>query len=243
MLGIVATAWALLGITALLGNAVLRLGATALATFDYPLVWYHYVIAIVWLIYMGYSEAYRGFYQNFSPRVAARLKFLRHNPTPLRAILAPLFCIGYFEIERRTKIVVYALTLMIVVLIIVVRQLSQPWRGIVDMGVSAGLAMGLLTLFYFVGLAFTGRLDRSPQLPGRDGGARGGARAGGSSGTAGGSSGTVRNIGNFCRWTGRGLQDLEIPPQLGKEAVVFVEAQKGTEAVAGPIGDVTRGDV
>jgi hypothetical protein len=165
MLGIIASIWAFLGVTFLLGNAVIRLGATALATFDHPLEGYHYAIIPVWMIYMAYSEGYKGFYQSFSPRVAARMKYLRHNPTPLRAIFAPLFCMGYFDIVRRTKIVVYSLTLGIIILIVIVRQLTQPWRGIIDMGVSAGLALGLLTLFYFIGLAFTGRLEHSPQIP------------------------------------------------------------------------------
>ena len=36
-------------------------------------------------------------------RVAARVHYLLHHPTPVRVILAPFFCLGYFGAPRRRR--------------------------------------------------------------------------------------------------------------------------------------------
>ncbi len=52
----------------------------------------------------------------------------------------------YFDTTTRQLISTYLLTLMIVLLIIVFHQLSQPWRGILDAGVVVGLSWGCLSI-------------------------------------------------------------------------------------------------
>ena len=98
---------------------------------------------------MAWSEGYRGFQQSFSPRLVARAKYLIAHPRPANVLLAPLFCMGYFRTTRRRLISVYALTVFIVLLIIAVRWLPQPWRGIVDAGVVVGLTWGLISMGAF----------------------------------------------------------------------------------------------
>ena len=39
---------------------------------------------------------------------------------------------------------------MIISFVLLVRLLPQPWRGIVDVGVVAGLVVGVLSIFYYV---------------------------------------------------------------------------------------------
>ena len=43
--------------------------------------------------------------------------------------------------------------------------LSQPWRGIIDIGVVVGLLWGVVALLIFTVQAFAGRLDASPMMP------------------------------------------------------------------------------
>jgi hypothetical protein len=61
-------------------------------------------------------------------------------------MLGPLFVMGFFYANRRTRIVAYALTTMIVLLVVLVQRLQQPWRGIVDAGVVLGLTWGIVSL-------------------------------------------------------------------------------------------------
>jgi len=166
VIGYVAALWGLTGITLLLGSAIYRLGPAALDLMTQPLTLVHWVALIFSLVFMGFAEGYRGFQQAFSPRVAARIRYLSQNVTPLRLALAPMFCMGYFHIKRRRQIVTICLTLGIVVLVQVVHLLEQPWRGIVDAGVVLGLVWGLTSLLLFTAKAFFSRnFDHSPEMP------------------------------------------------------------------------------
>jgi len=149
MLGTLGAVWGLIGILALLLSAVLRLWPLVEDAFSYPLTWYHRVALLAIALGMAYFEGYKGFQMAFSPRTAARARYLLHNPRPLHVALAPLFCMGYFYATKRRRITSISLTLGIVTLIIMVRFIPQPWRGIIDLGVVVGLAWGIVSLLAF----------------------------------------------------------------------------------------------
>lgn len=144
----------------------MRLGQMAL---DLPLLslsWYHWAALVASIGFMGFAEGYRGFQQGFSPRVAARIRYLSQNVTPVRLLLAPLFCMGFFHIQRRRQIVTICLTLGIIGLVQLVSLLDQPWRGIVDAGVVTGLIWGLISLALFTIQAFSSSaFSHSPETP------------------------------------------------------------------------------
>lgn len=166
MTGYIAALWGLTGISLLLGSAIYRLGEMALELTGQSLTLVQWLALIACLLFMGFAEGYRGFQQAFSPRVAARIRYLSDNVTPLRFVLAPLFCMGFFHIQRRRQIVTVCLTLGIIVLVQLVGMLVQPWRGIVDAGVVLGLAWGLVSLWVFTAQAFFSRgFNHSPELP------------------------------------------------------------------------------
>ena len=52
---------------------------------------------------------------------------------------------GYFSATRERLIAIYALTAGIVVLIVIVHMLPQPWRAVLDIGVVLGLTWGIVT--------------------------------------------------------------------------------------------------
>ncbi|MCW8963723.1 MAG: hypothetical protein OQL16_08005 [Gammaproteobacteria bacterium] len=154
-LGTLGAIWGFAGAFALIGYAVWRLTPLALNALEHSLSSLQWTLLIGNVLFMAYSEGYKGFQQAFAPRVAARSLYLSQNPTPTRLLLAPLFVIGYFHATRRRLVTSYLLTVMIIVLIILVHQLDQPWRGIVDAGVVIGLGWGLISMLYFIIKAVT----------------------------------------------------------------------------------------
>lgn len=166
MLGYIAVVWGFIGIAFIFGNAIVRIGTIGLDTFAYSLNWYHWVALAFSVLFMGFAEGYKGFQRAYSPRVAARLLYLRDNVTPLRLILAPLFCMGFFHIRRKRMIITYCLLLGIITLIQLVHMLQQPWRGIIDFGVVVGLSWGTTSILLFVLKAFfTEKFEHSPEMP------------------------------------------------------------------------------
>lgn len=165
-MGTFAATWGIVGICFILGNAIFRLSVISLESLSYSLAWYHWAIAIVWTGFMAFSEGYRGFQKGFSPRVAARIAYLKENPTPIRLVFAPLFCMGYFGIARRRQIITVVITLIIIGVVQLVHLLEQPWRGLIDFGVVIGLIWGLVSLLVFTYQAFTkDDFSHSPEMP------------------------------------------------------------------------------
>lgn len=138
--------WGVGGVVLLLAQAVTRLA---------PLAWEPVATGALdglgWAAMAGmvgffaYTEGFKGFHQRFSPRAIARATHLPDAPLWVQG-LAPLACMGLIWASRRRQIASWALLTMIVVLVIGVRQLPSPWRGIVDAGVVVGLSVGILSL-------------------------------------------------------------------------------------------------
>jgi hypothetical protein len=160
--------WGLGGVLLLLASAVYRLTPIALDAFSdqYPWSWQHWFALALMVFFMAYAEGYRAFQQGFSPRVAARARYLRDHPDALHAVFAPLFCMAYFHAPKRRQITSISVTAGIVVLVILVRLLPQPWRGIIDGSVVIGLAWGLVSLVIFGYQALTRKTFLySPEVP------------------------------------------------------------------------------
>ncbi|NNE92728.1 MAG: hypothetical protein HKN23_13860 [Verrucomicrobiales bacterium] len=164
---IIAPIWGLAGVLFLLGYAIFRLTPRAkTALVDYDLSVLQWIVLVVWVIFMLIGEGYRGFQKKFSPRTAARVRYLRDNPSPLRTLLAPLFCMGYFHATKKTRIVSICLTLGIILLVVLVSFAPQPWRGIIDLGVVLGLTWGIISLLIFTVQALTKPdFPHSPETP------------------------------------------------------------------------------
>ena len=142
--------WGVGGILLLLGFAVLRLGAYAVEALVSPLTLWQWIALAAWTAYMVWAEGYKGFHLGFAPRVVARAHHLYTHPRALHVLLAPLYCMGYIHATTRRRIISMALTTMIVTFVLLVRMLPQPWRGIVDVGVVAGLLFGMLSIAWFL---------------------------------------------------------------------------------------------
>jgi hypothetical protein len=159
-------AWGVLGVIALLGQAMWRLAPLAWEAIAGGLTHGQWVVTVVWVAAMAHAEGYRGFHRRFSPRVVARAQHLAADPRPLRAALAPVYCMSLFGASRRGMMVARGLFAGIVALVLLVRMVPQPWRGIVDAGVVVGLALGTLSILYYAGRALAGLQPTvPPDLP------------------------------------------------------------------------------
>jgi hypothetical protein len=164
--GVVGATWGALGVLALLLFAIYRLGQPAVAAIEAGLTPGEWLAAVAITLFMAYAEGYRGFQLKFSPRTAARIRYLRDRPDPVRSLLAPLVAMGYLHATRRRRIGSVLLTLGIILAIVLVRQLDATWRGIVDAGVVVGLIWGVVSLvFYLVRALARERYDVSPEVP------------------------------------------------------------------------------
>lgn len=163
---IIAATWGITGITLLIGCAIYRLAPKAQEAIQADLSLFQWIFLVSFALFMLVCEGYRGFQKKFSPRTAARIRYLYQNPTPLHTLLAPLFCMGYFYATKKTKIISTCLTLGIFLLVISMRFCPDPWRGIIDVGVVLGLSYGLISFFAFTIQALTkSDFPHSPETP------------------------------------------------------------------------------
>lgn len=157
--------WGVGGVLLVLMQAVVRLSPMAIDALQSELTSVQWAFVVVWVPFMLWSEAYRGFHLRFSPRVAARALYLAEHPRWLHLVLAAPFCMGLLHATKRRLIASWVLLMGIVVLVIGVRQLTQPWRGLVDVGVVLGLLAGALSVLWWGLKAVSGSLDVDPEVP------------------------------------------------------------------------------
>ncbi|MDG4867690.1 hypothetical protein P8631_06715 [Guyparkeria sp. 1SP6A2] len=161
-LGIIGAIWGVLGLSALLLWAIYRLSFYALEASSVPWAWWHWAFFAVWMVFMIYSEGYKGFQKGFSPRVVARAVHLSRHPVGWHVALAPLYCMGFIHATKKRRIVAFSVTGGVLVLVLLVGLLPQPWHGIVDFGVVAGLLYGVVAIIAFALRAIRGRPIDSP---------------------------------------------------------------------------------
>ncbi len=153
-----------MGFTLILSVALLRLGSIAVESFAQPWGTLHYAVFALNLVFMAYTEGYKGFQNQYSPRFAARVLYLYRNASWVQALLAPLVAMSFFHATRRRLLTAWILTAGIVVLVLIYRSLPQPWRGILDAGVVLGLGWGLLATLWSVFSAFRVGTDVDPEF-------------------------------------------------------------------------------
>jgi hypothetical protein len=120
-----------------------------------------------WVVTSLYTEGYRGFQKAFVPRTVARAFHLARTGRPLLMALAPLYCMGLIHASRRRLITSWTIVLAITLAVVLVRRLPEPWRGVVDGGVVAGLGYGVVALALAFARALRGAVPAYPlDLPG-----------------------------------------------------------------------------
>jgi hypothetical protein len=165
-----ASHWGVVGMLAILANAIGRLAPIAVEPFKRgglsPFHWASYAAMIVTFAYV---EGYKAFQLKFSPLVVLRAFTLGPEGgrfTPLRAILAPFYSMGLFHATRKRKIISWSVSLAVLLVVGAVKRLPYPWRSIVDGGVIAGLTWGATSIACIYAKALRGTLPTvSTELP------------------------------------------------------------------------------
>ena len=159
--------WGVGGVLLLILFAIYRLAPMAWALEGSSMNLFHWAALIFSVVFMSYTEGYKGFHHGFAPRVVIRANYLKDNPHIIHIILAPLFCMGYIHATRKRKVISIGLTLMIICFILVAPMLPQPWRGIIDAGVVVGLSIGIISIIYFIflGILYPQAIEVSAEVP------------------------------------------------------------------------------
>lgn len=163
----VIAAWGALSVVLLLLQATVRLGQLALEPWlEGSMSHAQMALYVAWVVVNAYTEGYRAFQLKFSPRVVARAAYLGRNPRPLRVVFALPFCMSLFHSSRRQLTISWGMVLAITLLVVAVRSLPQPWRGIVDGGVVVGLVWGIVIIgYHFVRYLVADELPPLEDLP------------------------------------------------------------------------------
>lgn len=165
-IGKAAGVWGVLGVVGIVGHALTRLTPLALEAWGMPWSTAQWALFVPWMVFMGYSEGYRGFQTLFAPRVVVRALALASNPRPHWVVFAPFFVMGLIGATGKRKLISRVLVVGIVVLVVAVKGLVQPWRGIIDAGVVLGLGWGTIALVVLSIRALLGTPpDIDPDLP------------------------------------------------------------------------------
>lgn len=143
----VVSAWAVTGVAIMLLEAVLRLGERAVRTIEAGLDGVQTATLVVVVAAFAYGEGYRALQRRFAPAVVERaLEAGRRHASLAHDLAAPLYALRLFGAPQREVRVAWLGVALIVVAIVIVRALPDPWRGIVDAGVAVALAWGTLAL-------------------------------------------------------------------------------------------------
>ena len=134
--------WGVLGIVGLLLWAVIRLTPHAFEALGAELSAWQWALLLIWTGWMIVTEGYDGFQRRIVPRIIERSAQVRKGGDWIEVVFAPLYCFGYFRAPKRQLVVSYSVLFAIIAAVLTVHQFDQPWRGIVDCGVVAGLVYG-----------------------------------------------------------------------------------------------------
>jgi hypothetical protein len=141
------SAWGVLFVLSLLGNTIKRLIPIALEPLmNKDLNNPQLVTYFLWSAFMVYVEGYKAFHLKFVPLVVRRSLTLIDHPSFLNLLFAGPYSMGLFYSTKKRKIISWSVTAGVFTLVMLVKKLPYPWRGIIDAGVVCGLSFGALSL-------------------------------------------------------------------------------------------------
>jgi hypothetical protein len=154
--------WGVALVSALLLRAVGRLTPLALEPLREPLAGWVIVAYALSIAFNGYAEGYRAFQLRFCPRVVSRAIYLGRTRNPLHVILALPFCMSLFHSTKRQMIVSWIFVAAIATIVVLIRWVPQPWRGVIDAGVVVALGWGVLVMWWQLAVFLAGRGEPAP---------------------------------------------------------------------------------
>lgn len=141
------TLWALLGVSGLFAWAVVRLGSRGIDTVRGGLEPGEWVVGVLLVVGLAYGEGLEALDRRWVPKLVERVRRLRDDPRWLLWMLAPFYGLALIGGGRKELLRGWIGTSAVVTAVLIVRTFPEPWRGIVDLGVAAALAWGMMAIF------------------------------------------------------------------------------------------------
>jgi hypothetical protein len=162
------TLWGVLQVFSILGNAIKRILPIAIEPFkNKDMNIYQCTAYLLFSIFMGYTEGYKGFQCKLSPLVVKRASLLYENKSILTFLFSGPYSMGLFNASKKRLIVSWGISLGVMGLTFLVKKLPYPYRSIIDGGVVVGLTWGLVSIgLQFIKSIYSGKPpDIDPCLP------------------------------------------------------------------------------
>lgn len=142
----IAAWWGIIGVLLALAKAVIDLGGRGLQTLRGGLAPGEWAALGALVVLFVYVEGMRALQLRFAPHVVARAQALRGDQPLIWRVLAPLYAFGLAGAPARALLRAWAGVAAIVIAVIIVRAMPEPWRGIIDLAVAAALLWGTVAL-------------------------------------------------------------------------------------------------
>ncbi|HSM05844.1 MAG TPA: hypothetical protein VK858_14600 [Longimicrobiales bacterium] len=141
--GRLAAGWAITGVGALFLFAIVRLGARGISVVASGLGPSQWAVFGLLLLLFVVFEGRAALQARWVPMLVRRARDLRGSAAPSHRLLAPLYGMSLVGASPRRLVRAWLGTLAVIVAILLVRVLPDPWRGLIDLSVAAALAWGL----------------------------------------------------------------------------------------------------
>lgn len=136
------------GFVLLIGQALFRMTPRAITILGQSLTATEWTGLALSVLFFGVLKGYVAFHRGYAPRFARRLVHVIRLRRASLSSIAPLYCMGFVHVGRGNRgawIRTVAFILAIVLMIIGVRGVGDPWREIIVAGVLVALAFGGIT--------------------------------------------------------------------------------------------------
>jgi hypothetical protein len=152
----IARVWALVGVSLLLGFAIIRLGGRGVESVASGLTATQWTVLVASVGFFVYAEGVKALQLRWVPRVVERARTIGAHSGPVRTLLAPFHAMSLVGAPAPAMMRAWLLVAAVITAVYLVRLLPDPWRGIIDLSVAAALGWGLLFLLVGIGKALSG---------------------------------------------------------------------------------------
>jgi len=147
-MGRLASAWAIAGVSGLFGMAVARLGSRGLEGVAPGLSTLEWIVLGALVVLFVVGEGWAALQRKWVPRVVERARALRETDVVRHRLLAPLYGMSLIGGGAGNRRRAWAGVAAVVLAVVLVRLLPDPWRAMIDLAVASALCWGLGALLF-----------------------------------------------------------------------------------------------
>ena len=136
------------GVAAIFVEAIVQLGRRGVATMRAGLDPWEWVALVALSIAFLYGEGEQALARRWVPAVIARARAIDPATRFLHRALAPLYAMSLIGAPARVLVRAWTGVALIVMAVLIVRAMAEPWRGIVDFAVALALLRGLTAILW-----------------------------------------------------------------------------------------------